>query len=148
MTLERYAALSARMAEDPEAAEATLRREGLSLRDWQSAREFFSAAFAREALGPSEPLLAERYAELLVREQSAAAQLRELTPEAWAALAFAASVGELDAALEAEGLRQADYLRQARHWAERLGREPALARRYAEEFYRRAKARQGEANAG
>lgn len=140
MTLERFAALNARIAEGKESTETIVTRDGLALDEWIRTRDAFFAAVAREALDQGETSLADRYAELLVEAQEKLAPPPELTPEAWAALVVAANRGGLDAALEAQALGRADYARLARHWSARLGREPLTARRYAEAFYAATKA--------
>lgn len=127
--LEAIAAISAAISEGDRPRDEVLRAHGLTPSAWDAIEARHNQRIALDAIENDPPALADAYAAAFVRAQDAIKPVPALRPEEWAALSHdVASKG--DAALDARGLRKADFLRLSRHWARELAASPALARRY------------------
>jgi hypothetical protein len=136
MSLERYAQLSAQMAEGDRPPSAVLAAHGVGEEDWQQASQHWLLAMANDAqANGADAELALVYAEAFGRAQEALKPLVPMTPEEWALLTVEVQrSGGPAQPLARRRLSNADYLRLGRHFARTLARDPALAQRFAQAY--------------
>jgi hypothetical protein len=139
LSLERFATISAAIAEGDRPLPAVLAAHDLDEAVWQTATAHHTRLLAADAMD-GDGTLSERYAAAFARAQDALRPVPELTPEAWAELCVAMAGPRGAEALAERGLGTGDQLRLARFWAARLGRERETARRYHEAFFKASRA--------
>jgi hypothetical protein len=134
LTLQRFAEISAAIAEGDAPLPRVLAAHGLSADTWAAASQRWSLALA------ADEALADTYDEALVRAQDQRKPVPVMTPEQWASLVVEVAVDGA-AALARHELSRADHLRLTRHWARALGADKRLATRFHEAFYAAQRAR-------
>ena len=139
LSLERFAALSAALAEGDRPLPALLAAHDLDEAVWQAATAHYTRLLAADAMD-GDGAVSDRYAAAFARAQDALRPVPDLTPEAWAELCVAMAGPRGAEALAERGLGAADHLRLTRAWAARLGRERETARRYHEAFFKASRA--------
>ena len=139
LSLERFAALSAALAEGDRPLPALLAAHDLDEAVWQAATAHYTRLLAADAMD-GDGAVSDRYAAAFARAQDALRPVPDLTPEAWAELCVAMAGPRGAEALAERGLSAADHLRLTRAWAARLGRERETARRYHEAFFKASRA--------
>jgi hypothetical protein len=128
--LERFATISAAIAEGDRSLSEVLRAHGVSGAAWSEAQAHHLRAIAADAMLSHTSNLAEQYAALYARAQDALKPVPAMTPEEWAWL-------ELDIAARGQqalvdrGLTSGDHMRLSRHFAKELSANRALAKRHA-----------------